>query len=78
MYVVADTVQPMVPQLVSHGIPTIYTRNENSGIWIPSTSDIRRNPDTTHWSAIGHVVGQVTVFVESVGDYIEENYKKYF
>ena len=74
----AETVQPMVQQLISHGISTIDTLNENDGIWIPATSAIRRTPDITHWSAIGHVVGQGTVFVESVGDYIEENYKNYF
>ena len=75
MNVVAEIVQPMRPELVSHGIQTIDTLNENDGILIPATSIIRRTPNTTHGKASEHGLGQVTLVGESVGDYKEENYK---
>ena len=68
----------MGPQLVSHGLPTIDTLNENAGVCVPATSVIRRTPNTTHRSAHWHVVGQITEVGLAVGDYREENYKTYF
>ena len=59
-----ETVQPMGPQLVRHGLPNIDTLNENSGIWIPATSDIGRTPITTHGSTSGNIEGQGTVVGE--------------
>ena len=58
----AETVQPMGPQLVSHGILKIDTLNENSGIWSPATT-----PNTTHGSAFRNVLRQGTVVGEAVG-----------
>ena len=78
MGVAADTVQPMVPQLIIYDLPTIDTLNENSGIWIPANSDIRRTPNTTHGSAYGHVVGQGKAVGEEVVNYREKNYKTDF
>ena len=78
MDVTAETVQPMVPQLVSHGIPIIDTLNENSGIWSPDTSAIIRTPNTTHGSTSENVAGQGTAAVAAVGYYGEENNKTYF
>ena len=75
---IADIVQPMVPQRVSHGIPTIDTFNENAGIWSHATSDIRRTLNTTHGSASEHVVGQVTLVGTAVGDYRGVNYRPDF
>ena len=74
----AETIQPMGPQLVSHGILTIDTLNGSYGIWIPDTSDIIRTINTCHGSASGNVVGQRTVIGEAMGCYRKENYKKYF
>ena len=42
MEVAADTLKPMVPQLVSHGLPTIDTLNSNSGICIHATITIKK------------------------------------
>ena len=78
MDAVAETVQPMVPQLVTRGIPTIDTLNENTGIWIPATSAIIRTLNTTHGSAPVCVVGKRTVVGEAVVNYREGNYKRYF
>ena len=69
MDVADETVQPMGPQLVIHGPLTIGTFNEGAGIWRPTTSAIRRTPNTTNGSAAGRVVGQGTVIVEAVGNY---------
>ena len=71
MKVTDDTVKPMGSQLVRHGLPTIDILNENAKIWSPTTSAVRRTPDTTPGSASGHVLGQVKVVVEAVGDYRE-------
>ena len=68
MDVASDTFQPMVPQLISHGISTIYTLNENSGVCIPATSPIRRTPNTTHGSSSKYVVGKGTAAGAAVGD----------
>ena len=73
--VAAKIVQPMVSQLVSHGLPTIDTLNENAAIWIPYTSSIRRNLNTTHGSASGNAVWKGTVVGSGTGDYREGNYK---
>ena len=78
MEVAEETVQPMGPKLVSHGLPTIDTFKENSGIWNPATSSIRRTPNNTHGSASEHVVGQGTAVGAAVVDYREENYKTDF
>ena len=78
MDAVENTVQPIGPQLVSHGIPTIDTLNENAWIWSPATSAIRRTQDTNYGSAYSNVVGQGTALGEAVGDYREENYKTGF
>ena len=61
MDVVSETVQPMVPQLVIHGLPTINTLNKNNGIFIPAISAIGRTMNTTHGSATGNDVGQGTL-----------------
>ena len=61
MYAVAETIQTMGPQLVSHGLPTIDTLNEKSGIWIPTTSAIRRITNTTHGRASEHVLRKGTL-----------------
>ena len=68
----------MGPQLVSHGIPTIDTLNENSGIWSPATSSIRKTPNPTHESAYDYIVSKGIVVVSSVGDYGGDNYKTDF
>ena len=47
-------------------------------MWIPATSAIRRTPNTTHGSAPGHVVGQVTEVGGEVVNCREENYQNYF
>ena len=57
MHFVEETVQPMAQQLLSHGLPTIDTSDENYGIWIPGTR-IRGTPNITHWSASEHDVVQ--------------------
>ena len=77
MDITADTIQPMGPQLVSHGLLTIDTLKEKYWIWIPTTSAIIRTQNTTHDSASGHAVGQRTVVGEAVGKYREENNKTF-
>ena len=78
MDVAAETVQLMGPHLVIHGLTTIDTLNESAGTWIPANSVIRRTPYNTHGIACGNFVGQGTVVVEAVRNYIEENYKTDF
>ena len=68
MDVAAETVQPIQPQIVSHGLPTIDASNENSRIWSPTTSEIRGTPNNTHESASGNVLFQERVVVESMGN----------
>ena len=63
MNVAAESVQTMVPQIVSHGLLTIDILNENYGIWIPDTSDTRKTPDTNHGRASENVVGKGTSVV---------------
>ena len=69
--------QTLAPQLVSHRLLTIYTLDENCGIWIPTTI-IRRTPNIIHRRASAHYVGQVTVVGDAVEYYIKENYKTDF
>ena len=57
MDIAADTVQTMGPQLVKHGLPTIDTLNENSGIWGPTNSATIIMRNTNHGSASEHVLG---------------------
>ena len=78
MEITAETFQPMGPQLISHGIPTIDTLYENSGIWSPTTSSVIRTPNTNHGSEPGYVLGQGTVVVSELGNYREKNYKNGF
>ena len=66
MNVVAETFQPMEPELVRNGIPTIDTVNKNADIWRPATSDTRKTPNTTNESASKNVVYQVTAFGSAV------------
>ena len=68
----------MGPQLVRHGIPIIDTLNENSRIWSPATSAIRRTPNNTPGRASDHVVGQVTAVGAVLGDYRGKNNKTDF
>ena len=68
----------MGTQLIIHGIPTIDTLKESTGIWSPDTSAIRRTPNNTHGSASENVVGKGTLVGAAVGDYREENYKTDF
>ena len=77
MNIASDSVQPMGPQFVTRGLPTIDILDENAGIWIPATI-IRRTPNITHGSASEHAVGEWTVVVDAVEDYIEESYKTDF
>ena len=58
MDVTAETVHPMGTQLVSHGLTTIDTLNENARIWSPVTSAIIRTPNNTHVSVSRHVLRQ--------------------
>ena len=62
---------------MSHRISTIYTLNENCGIWILATI-LRRNLNTTHWSGSDYDVGKVTAVGDTVVDYRKENYKTDF
>ena len=78
MEVAAETVQPIWPQIVIYGLPTIDTLNENSGIYSPTTSAIRRTPNNTHESVSGHFLCQGRVVVEAMGKHREENYKTDF
>ena len=78
MNVTADTVQPMGPQLVIHGLLTIDTLNEKYVIWSPDTSDIRRMPKPTHRSASEHATGQGTEVRSEVVYYIGGNHKNDF
>ena len=65
----AETVQPMGPKLVSHGLLTIDTLNEKYGIWIPTTVPSEEHQIlTTHGRASGNVVGQLRVVGEEVGN----------
>ena len=73
MEVAADTLKTMVPQLVSHGLPTIDTLNSNSGICIHATITIKRTLNNTHGSACGRAVGQGTLVGEA-----KEKYKTDF
>ena len=52
--------------------------NENSGIYSPTTSAIRRTPNNTHESVSGHFLCQGRVVVEAMGKHREENYKTDF
>ena len=65
--VALETVQPMVPQLVRHNIPTIDILNEKSGLWSPDTVSIRGTPNTTRGSSYEHAVVQVTAVGYAVG-----------
>ena len=67
--VTADNIQPMGPQLISHGLPNIGTINKNARIWIPPTIATRMKPNTTHESASVHAVGQGTLVGEAMGNY---------
>ena len=63
----ADTGQPVAPQFLNHGIPTIVTLDEKCSIWIHYTIIIR-TPNITNRSASEHAVGQGT----AVGDAVED------
>ena len=69
MGVTDENFQPMGPQLIIHGIPTIDTLNEKSGICSPATSAIVSMPNNTHGGVFVNVVGQGTVLEEAVGNY---------
>ena len=64
----------MVPQFVSHGIPTVDTLDINCGIWIPATR-IRIMFGITHHGVCEHVVRQVAEVGDAVTDYRKVNYK---
>ena len=66
MNVATESVQPMGPQFVRHGIPTINTLDENDEIWRP-TNRIRRTTNITCDSASEHYVGQGTAVGDAVG-----------
>ena len=68
MNIVTESFQPMGPQFMSHGLPTIDTLDENYRIWIPATT-IRRTPDIIHGRVSEHAVGQVIVIGDAVGGY---------
>ena len=70
--VAADTVNPVAPTFVRHGLPNIYTLDENCGIWILATR-IRRRPNITHRSPSEHNVGEGTKFGEAFAYYIRKN-----
>ena len=72
-----ETGHPVVKQLVSHGIPTIDTLDENYGIWIP-TNRIKKILNITHRSASEDVVGKGTTLGDVFSDYRKENYKTDF
>ena len=55
MNIVAETIQPMVPQTISHGLLNIDIFNENDGIWSPATSSTRKTTNTTHGSTFNMV-----------------------
>ena len=73
----ADTVRPMEPLFVIHGIPNIESLDDNCRIWILSTK-IWMTPNITYWSASDHAVQKVTAAGDSVADYRKENYKNDF
>ena len=75
-----ESVNPVAPQLMNHGLSAVDELNKISGIWIPDTRIIRSR-DITHWSGTDHAVGQGVLVVEAVddkSDYSEENYKTDF
>ena len=42
-----ESVNPVAPQFVNHGLSAVNTLNKSAGIWIPATIIIR-SPDITH------------------------------
>ena len=63
-----ESINPVVPQFLNHGISTVNVLNKSAGIRISSTR-IRRLPDVIHFSTVDHDVGQF----ETVGDVVGEN-----
>ena len=74
MNFMVETSQPIAPNFVSHGIPTVDTSDKNCRIWSPDIR-IRGTPNITDWSASENSVGQGTAVGDAVADYRKENYK---
>ena len=77
---VTESVNPVAPQFLNHGLSTVDTLDKITTFWIPNTR-IRSLPNITHWSAVDHTVGQGATVGEALGDipdYIEENNKTDF
>ena len=66
VHIAIDHVNPVEPQLLTHGSSTANVLNKDAGIWIPATI-IRMSPDVTHWSAADCSVVQSSEFGDSVG-----------
>ena len=66
MHIEKYPLNPVTPQLVTHGFSTINALNTGAGIWRPTTR-VRRSLDVTHWSSIDHAVGQSAAVGDTVG-----------
>ena len=75
-----ESIYPVTPQFVNHGLSAIDVLNKIARIWSPITRIIRLT-DVTNWSEGDCAVVQVAAVGDSVGDksdYSEENYKNDF